>query len=129
MAHTTQILYRVNLPGGGYSNTGVAKNNKTLVAARVVCTDVQSGLETFTSTDLGLAVIDVIFPIITGSGTNAVPAKSATTSVHIDYDFANTRFVMCDVAAAGDRTAITNDEDPIITVIAVGSGSIAPDLT
>lgn len=129
MAHTTQVLYRVNIPGGGYNSAGIPKNRKVFVAARVVCTDVQSGLETFTGTDLGLESIEVIFPIITGSGTDAVPSKSATTSVHVDYDFVNSRFVISDVAAAGDRVAIGGGEDPIITVMAVGNGNIAPDLT
>lgn len=131
MAHTTQILYRVNFPGGGYSSSGTAKNNKSLVVARVTCTDVTSGLETFNPSELGLEAIDVLFPLLAGtaSGGQAYPAKSATTSAHIDYDVENNRFVICDIAAAGDRTAITNGEDPIIQVFAVGTGTIHADLT
>jgi hypothetical protein len=123
MSNTVSILYRVRLQGG-FNSAGTPKNNKELVIARVTTTDVQSGLETFTATDLGLETIDYIHPHILDN-VGSVPNVSATTSVTVEYSENGSQLVFSDVAAAGDRAAITNDEDPVVQILAVGDSSAA----
>lgn len=129
MSKVVKVIFRSYLQGSqGYTNTGTPSPNKQLVIAQVVTTNVQSGLEGLTPQDLGLSTIDFI-KVNVQSETGGVPAKSATTSVHADYDQVNQRLVICDVAAAGDRAAITNNEDPVVEVFAVGDSLLAPELT
>jgi hypothetical protein len=131
MANDVRITFRTFLPGSaGVSKTlnGVPVQGKALVCGRIVTTDVQSGLETVAIQDFGLTTLDFISVNVHGT-TGGVPAKSATTTVHADYDTVNTRLVISDIASSGQRDPITNDEDPVLEFLAVGDTSIAPELT
>jgi len=57
------------------------------------------------------------------------PTVSATTSVTAEYDSTTGTIFISDVAAAGDRAAITNDEDPVIQALIVGDSAYVADLT
>jgi hypothetical protein len=128
MAHNVKVQFRGTIPGVGFTQTGTAVNQKALVVGHVKTTDVQSGLESVAVEEFGLETIDFI-KLNIRSASGGAPAKSATTSVHADWDDVNNRLVICDVAAAGDRAAITNDEDPIVEFLAVGDSALAPELT
>lgn len=128
MSNVVKILFKGTIPGVGFDQNGLAKQNKTLVVARMVTTDVQSGSESLTPNDLGLETIDFInLKVVSESG--GVPAISATTSVTAEYDDADETVFISDVAAAGDRAAITNDEDPVIKILAVGDSAFTVELT
>jgi hypothetical protein len=130
MSNTVQVLFRSYLPGsaGFVDDTGAPANNKQLVVAKMTATDTQSGTESLVPADLGLETIDFLVTNIEG-GTGGVPAISVTTSVTAEYNRAGDELVISDVAAAGDRSAITNNEDPVIRLFAVGDSAAAPDLT
>lgn len=129
MAHSVRITFQSDLPGTGFNNTGTAVNKKRLAIGQVHCTNVTSGLESVTEAELGFTTIDFIkVNVRSASGADAVPAKTATTSVHADWDDVNKRLVISDIAAAGDRTAITNGEDPIVEFLAFGDSTV-PELT
>lgn len=128
MSASVKILFKGTIPGVGFSSAGVAKQNKTVVVARIETLNVQSGAEVVPPSSFGLDTIDFIaLQVLSASG--GVPAISATTSVTAEYNDVSQTIFISDVAAAGDRAAITNDEDPVIQVIAVGDSAFVADLT
>ena len=128
MAHNVRVSFRGTIPGVGFTEAGVAVNQKTLVVGQVNTTNVASGLESVGKEEFGLETINFI-KLNIRSASGGSPAKSATTSVHADWDDVNERLVIADVAAAGDRTAITDNEDPVVEFLAVGDSALAPELT
>ena len=128
MSFNVKLLFKGTIPGVGFSSAGVPKQNKTMVIARIETLDVQSGTETLSPQAFGLETIDFInLKVVSASG--GVPTVSATTSVTAECDDTTNKIFISDVAAAGDRAAITNNEDPVVQVFAVGDSAFVADLT
>ena len=128
MSANVKILFKGTVPGVGFTSAGIAKQNKTVVVARIETLNVQSGAEIIPVSSFGVDTIDFIsMQVVSASG--GVPTVSATTSVTAEYDSTTSTIFISDVAAAGDRAAITNDEDPVIQVLIVGDSAFTVDLT
>ncbi len=128
MSASVKILFKGTIPGVGFTSAGVQKQNKTVVVARIETLNVQSGAEIIPVNQFGVETIDYI-GLHTVSASGGVPTVSATTSVTAEYDDTTNTIFISDVAAAGDRAAITNNEDPVIQVLIVGDSAFVADLT
>ena len=123
MAHTTKVLGKSLVEGGGWTSGGVAKNSKIQLWGVIdITTYTAAGPgERITAAELGLATIDYInFSVVT-TDTN-LPAEASPPLAYFDY----TNFDIY-VSESVD-TANEADSAAVLRFFATGD-SVSPELT
>jgi hypothetical protein len=116
-----KIHFKTAIPGGGYTDAGAAKNQKTLVIGELTGTYVASGY-VVKPQDFGLDVIDHIS--FTCELINAV-AGTAAEPKYAFRDVTNGTIFHMDL----DNQEATAGQATVATFFAVGDGAAAPELT
>lgn len=123
MAYNITTTFRSPLTSGGRAQSGVAVNNKVMVAGRINVTSYTTGGEVIRPTDIGLENIDeILFNAESFNDLATVPA--AATIGLIVYDRKLSKMV---VNTTG-TTEVTNTEDAVVRFMAIGDDASAPDL-
>jgi hypothetical protein len=122
-----KILGRVVLPGGGQTNTGVAKQNKTIVWGEIIGTSAATGFdlagyESGGVKMLGLETLDVIdFEFRSVSGSAMANDKLYLADLNRDT---NKIFMLEDVGAA-DSIVPTAGDTIKLRFLAIGDAHVA----
>jgi len=69
MSASVKILFKGTIPGVGFTSSGQAKQNKTVVVARIETLNVQSGAEVIPVSSFGVETVDFIaLQVVSASG-------------------------------------------------------------
>jgi hypothetical protein len=122
MAYDAVLLYKQNLPGGGFNTTGVPQQGKVLVVYRLNITLYTTGGESFTARDIGLENVDYIqFDV--ESANNAATQPGTGAMLEAGWDRTNNLLVV-DV----NETEVTTTEAAVVRVLAVGDTAATAEL-
>jgi len=125
MAKNVREAYRLNLPGGGTTETGASVNGKVLVSGWIFVTSYTSGGEPLSPTDLGLTEIDFLgldVRRVNDAGTE----PAATIQPIAAYDDVLDLLVI--LSNSNSATANVTGEDAEVRYLAVGD-AVTADLT
>lgn len=121
-------LFRVALPGGGHTNTGVAKNNKVLVVGEITATYVSTGISLVNEGGvkaLGAETADFLkFSLNTTDGASI--ADDALYLIQLDH--ADGLIYMLEDVGAANAAAPTDGDAVTLRYLLVGDAHVA-DLT
>ena len=123
MAYNITTTFKSPLASGGLAQSGVAVNNKVMVAGRINVTSYATGGEVIRPCDIGLENIDEIF-FNAESFNNAATVPAAATIGVVGYDRTLSKMV---VNTTG-TTENSNTQDAVIRFMAIGDDAAAPDL-
>jgi len=124
MAYNVTTTYRSPFLMGGRKASGVAGNNKTMVAGVINITSYTTGGETVNPQDLGLETMDEIFFNVRNMN-DALTVPAAATIGLAGYNRTLNKLI---VDTTG-TTEVTSTEDAIVGFLAIGDSAGAPELT
>lgn len=124
MAYTVRTTYRSPLLGGGRTQSGLAVNNKTLVAGVITVSSYTTGGETVNPQDLGLETMDEIF-FNTRTLNNAATVPAAATIGLGAYNRTLNKMILNTTGT----TEVTSTQAAVVGFLAIGDSAGAPELT
>ena len=126
MAIDVKILGRSRIHGGGYTTTGIAKNDKEMVWAQVSVTAYTNAGEPFIPSDMGLTNFDALFLDLRSVQDAVTEPISGAIPMAAYSDVLQVLVINID---HGADTAVTDNQAAVVNCLAIGDSASQADLT
>lgn len=125
---SVKIFFKTNLPGAGFSSSGIPKQGKVVVCGEfniTTTTGYTADGVTVNPKDIGLETIDILIPAPVSINDAATVSLDAQI-LHANYNSVGSKLVISTIGTAAAGT--TAGQAAVVRFLAVGDTAAAPAL-